>query len=575
METRMMNVLRPPYIATLLCWSVFSSAQNLKAQDLAVAPSQVAFSMAESGPQPPASRITVTSSQPWKAAVSNTDMLSVSPAQGAGGGAVTVAFAGWWADSRPPGTYTASVTISNDQKIARAVAFTLTVAARKYPKITYAGGRANGCADVPGLPAANAALCTVPNGSLPGQFVPPAAGGSYVDPSFGARIQILSAPQSMHGYSTPSPVSATGRYVLYSARDAGQVAELSGGRVVRTLPFGAEGALWDGQSDNWIYRLAGSTVRRYDIATGRDDVIVDYARSPRRFRSITTGGTSEITKDNWIAFTAKEAGQVCALDLNSIKTYCALIPAGAEVDYPNMSKGVDRASGQRYVMLIVGGPFALYTVNLSEGRLDLASRGPESIMMEGGNRNGICESGEPCIGAGHSDTFEDSEGNQLAVMGLEEQSPCGYSLYTLQLNKGAKMGLPAETGGGLKRVFPLFRCGGQDLWVDYHAGCAKAAPYCVISTTTQPFNRTRDPNDQTPLKSSPYVGEVMVMRDNGVEMRRLAEHRSVSFRNEESNGYWSTPRAAISSDGAMVIGTSNFGVPNQQRVFAVETGFGR
>ena len=553
----------------------FALSALAPAQDMTVAPAQITLSMPEGGPPPPAARITITSSQPWKATVSNTDALGVTPAQGTGGNTVTAGFAAWWALSRPPGTYTASITIAGAPSVSRSVALTLTVAPRKYPKITYAGGRANGCADVPGLPPANAAVCTVPNGSLPGEFKPPGMGGSYADPTFGARVHVVSSPQSMHGYSTPSPVSASGRYVIYAAKDTAQVAELPSGRVVRTVPFGAEGALWDGQNDNWIYRVGGSAVRRFDLATGRDSLVIDYTRSRERFRSLTTGGTSEISRDNWIAFTDKETSRICALDLNNVRTYCAAVPAGVTVDYPNMSKGVDRASGQRYVMLIGSGPFTLYTVNFAEGRLDLAGRGPEAIMMDGGNRNGVCEPGEPCIGAGHSDTFEDSEGNQLALMGLEEQSPCGYSLYTLQLNKGAQMGLPVEVGGGLRRVFPLFRCGGQDVWADYHAGCAKAASYCVISTTIQPFNRTRDPNDATPLKPSPYVGEVMVMRGNGEEMKRLAEHRSVSFRNEESSGYWSTPRAAISANGAWVVGTSNFGAPNQQRVIAIETGFGR
>jgi hypothetical protein len=162
----------------------------------------------------------------------------------------------------------------------------------------------------------------------------------------------------------------------------------------------------------------------------------------------------------------------------------------------------------------------------------------------------------------------------LLFMGLEEQTPCGFSMYTIQLNKGSQMGIPVELGGGLKRVFPLFRCGGLDTWVDYHAGCAKAAPMCVLSTTSQPFNRTRDFNDKSPLKRTAYLGEimVMVMRGNGVEIRRLAEHRSQQFSNEDAKGYWSNPRAAISANGSYVVATSNFGVPNQLRVMTIETG---
>lgn len=135
------------------------------------------------------------------------------------------------------------------------------------------------------------------------------------------------------------------------------------------------------------------------------------------------------------------------------------------------------------------------------------------------------------------------------------------------------MGVPVELGGGLKRTLPLFRCGGVDIWADYHVGCAKTAPLCAISTTVQLFNQVRDPTDSSPLRRTAYLGEIMVMRDNGTEVRRLTQHRSVQFKTEESNGYWSTPRAAISPDGSVVIYTSNFGVPNQHRVVVADTGF--
>ena len=170
--------------------------------------------------------------------------------------------------------------------------------------------------------------------------------------------------------------------------------------------------------------------------------------------------------------------------------------------------------------------------------------------------------------------MEDSAGNQLLVLALEEQTPCGLSLYTIQLNKGRRMGLPVELDGGLKRVFPLFRCGGEDTWADLHIGCAKAAPYCVVSTTSEPYGKARDPKDRTPLKRGAHVGEIMVMRDNGAEVRRLARHRSLAFSSDAAGGYWSTPRAAISPDGAYVVADSNFGVPaDRQRVLVIETGF--
>jgi hypothetical protein len=96
-----------------------------------------------------------------------------------------------------------------------------------------------------------------------------------------------------------------------------------------------------------------------------------------------------------------------------------------------------------------------------------------------------------------------------------------------------------------------------------------------VSTTYEGFNQTRDPGDTSPVKRSPFMSEVFVVRDNGAESRRLAEDRSIGFRNELANGYWSTPRACISGDGAYVVFDSNFGVPNQRRVVQVVTGFGK
>jgi hypothetical protein len=106
-------------------------------------------------------------------------------------------------------------------------------------------------------------------------------------------------------------------------------------------------------------------------------------------------------------------------------------------------------------------------------------------------------------------------------------------------------------------------------------GCAKAAPYCAFSTTSEGFNKPRDPNDLNPQRPSPYIGEIMIMRDNGSEFRRLAKHRSFRFSNEDTKGYWSTPRAAISPDGAYILADSNFGFPGQHRVVVIETGYGK
>ncbi len=546
------------------------AATPSQSQDFSVSAQQLAFRILEGGPRPADSRVAVSSARPWKVTTSDADVANPNPAAGNGAGAFAVLPVTY----RKPGSYVATLTVTDDQNVRRAISVKLTVLARASPKVTYPAGKAVGCTDVPDLPPGNAAVCVAPDENPPGNFVPPPLGASYTDPNFGGRIRVIAGPSAIHGYSTPSPVSAANRYALVSRDGETQLTDISTGKAVKKLAIGTEGTMWDGADESIAYALDGTTIRRWNVVNGRSKVVADYGRAPHRFQSISSGGTGEISRDNWISFFAPREHRICALDVGASKTYCGAYPAGVEIDYTNMSKGVDRASGLRYVILIPkdGSAFYLYGVNRAEGTLDMAGRGPEAVFMDGGNHDGICDKGEPCVNGGHSDTTEDSAGNQWLMMGLEEQSPCGYSIYSFQLNKGAQMGIPVEMGGGLKRIMQLFRCGGPDVWTDYHLGCAKAAAACVVSTTVQPYNRARDPLDRTPLRRTAHLGEIMVIQDNGAEIRRLAQHRSVQFNNEESKGYWSTPRAAISADGSLVVATSNFGFPNQRRVIAIETG---
>jgi hypothetical protein len=166
------------------------------------------------------------------------------------------------------------------------------------------------------------------------------------------------------------------------------------------------------------------------------------------------------------------------------------------------------------------------------------------------------------------DTLEDSAGIQYLVENGETSAPCEFSLSTYQLNTGLNMLKQVELGGGRKKVLTLWRCGPG--WVDEHVGCAKAAPYCVISTQSE----ARRPDDMSEYVPTPHAGEIIVMRENGLEIRRLALTRTVFFTNAGEGNYWAAPRAAISNDGSLVTADSNFGQRGRPRVTLIETGFG-
>jgi uncharacterized protein (TIGR03437 family) len=85
-----------------------------------------------------------------------------------------------------------------------------------------------------------------------------------------------------------------------------------------------------------------------------------------------------------------------------------------------------------------------------------------------------------------------------------------------------------------------------------------------------PYRSASDP----PVRF-PHATEIMVMRENGLEVRRLAESRSVRFREDGDGAYWAEPRAALSNDGSLVVSDSNFGEIGGVRVTLIATGFGK
>lgn len=425
------------------------------------------------------------------------------------------------------------------------------------PVFSYISGPAN-CTQPAGYP--DPALCVVPDEKPPGSFKPPGVGGSYIDPNFGAKVRILAPPTSIHGYASPNAMSASNKYALLSLNDSPAIVEVATGKKVMNVSIPFEGTMWDSRDDNILYYLQGATIQRYDLNIRRSVLLMDYSKPPFNFQSVKTGSSSDTSKDNWIPFFALAEKQICVFDPNRANTYCnSYGPAvtGKNYDPSNdaaiITKGVDSQSNKRYVIL-ASRPIAIYSVNNATGKLDFETLGT--------------------VPGDHIDVFEDTGGIQYVFMALETATPCEFAVTTLQLNKGKDIYTLQENGGGRKRVFPLYNCGeAHPNWADWHAGCAKFAPYCVITTTYGGFTAQLD--GKTPIVRTPHISEVMVMRGNGQEIRRLMQHRSVPIKGEDAQSYWTTPRSCISNDGSLVLGDSNFGEANKQRVFVVETGFGK
>jgi hypothetical protein len=569
-------------------WLVFVSAffsfgcfRLLPQSSLSVAPNTLQITMAASGPLAYPQSFTIgagTSGVAWKANVSeDSPWIRLSAASGVTPAKVMVSLVDWRMGSVPPGMHKGKISVTAAGMTPATIPVTLTIVPKPPgPKFTYLHGP-NGCTQPDGYQ--DAATCIVPDEKPAGNFGPPAPGGSYVDPNFGATVRVISPPGYLHVYSTPSAISAGNKYVLsVNQMGAFQLISPITGKVIRPLPgLPNQAAFWDAYDSEVFYYPNGGTLMKWDLRKGKPTPLIDFGRDGHGFTNIRTGGTGDTSKDNWVAiWDAGGKAEVCAVELTNAKSFCASyasIPgrslvSNAFVDFANIAKGVDRVSGKRYVLLMADPSMAVFSVNLATGKLDFEYRGPES--PEGnGNHDGICDPGENCLGAPHSDLFEDSNGIQYLVATSDTQFPGERALATYELNKGIRLREPVELGGGKKTIMTVFQNGAN--WTGEHIGCAKQAPYCVLSTEAP--NGLRSPDDPSPIVRAPHITEIMVMRENGLEVRRLMQTRTAFFNNEDAKAYWSSPRACLSNDGTFVVADSNFSTPNAHRILRIETGF--
>lgn len=545
------------------------------AAQITVTPNELDFTKVESGAITLRQVLQIQASGKWKAAIDST-WIAISPAQGQGDTQVAIALTGdsWYLRR---GTYQATLTVTPESGDPASATLNLNVVPRlPSPPFSYLDGP-NGCSFTDGLP--DAAVCTVPGERPPGDFAPPSPGESYTDPNFGAKIRILAGPYALHGYSSPSALNATNEFALLTDKESPIMVDVRTTATMYRAPISFEGSMWDAVDPYLIYAVTRTSIVQHDIRTRQNTTLIDYTQPPFNFKYIRTGASSDTSKDNWIPFYAPDDYTACTLDLNTAQTYCGKydpdsiggLKVGADAIF--ISRGPDSTTGKRYVIVAAYPAAVVFSVNLDASKLDFEYLGPE-IMDWDGNKDGICDPKETCFTADHSDVFEDANGIQYMITGMETEQPCEYGIYTLQLNMGVLATIPIEAGGGLKHILTLFRCSTSDIWADYHAGCAKLAPYCVISTTYGPFEFQRKAGDTTPIRRTPHLSEVMVIRGNGDEIRRLYQHRSVPIQGEEAQSYWTTTRACISNDGSYVLSDSNFGEAEQYRVLMVETGYG-
>jgi hypothetical protein len=470
----------------------------------------------------------------------------------------------------PVGVHSGQISVTTTSGVINVPVTYTVVAAFAPPKFSsLLGGAPKDCTGVAGF-SGPAADCVVRNVGPAGAETPSPAWADY---NFGGYMRLLTPYSTMHGYASPSAISARNKYVLLKAATGfhSEIFTLADGRSVHSdTTLGFQGIWWDAFDDEIFYAIKGAQVRSFSMITRKWSVVADYTG---RFASINNGSTGDTSKDNWVAFYAPQEQTTCALNLLTRRTYCHNYgtlgdPAGdrltklpaKDVDFPMISKGVDRVSGLRYVVLAAAPVMVIYAVDESTGSLRVVGRGPE---LTGGNGDGVCDVGEHCLSSRHGDVFESSDGQQWYMTALDTVNPTARNLVSLRLNSSA-IGLRAELGGGLRKIMTLFPAGSQ--WLDLHVGCAKYAPTCVVSMQS---NIPVQPSAVVTIP--PYGGQVFAVRNNN-EVRQLGYHRSIQILGEAAGSYWSRARACMSGDARYVLFTSNFGKMDTPRPVLLDVG---
>lgn len=490
----------------------------------------------------------ISISAPWTAQV-DVPWLTLQPTGGTASDTLKVTLVDWRASSMLPGWYTGSITVKagGDQVVVIPYNYQI-VPARPAPFMTSPQPPV-GCVQSPGYTDAD--TCS----PEPDQFKP-VIGMTFQDQTFGAQVRVLTDVNNYHAYSTPNPLSANNKYFMVFRSDGWfDVRDFETSALVAKNVPANQSVFWDASNDEVYYYTSGSTMRMHNVVANMDMVLVDYGAA---MPNIERGGTGDSSKDNWISFFERSKHQVCALDLTRVLTYCAdyaqapglSIP---KVDFTLIAKGVDRATGKRYVIVNGAPSNIVYSVNEGTKKLDFEYRGPS---IQGTSRYWF---------GSHTDTLEVA-GVQYMVFNDWSEYPCEFALNMVQLNKGTGVYTQSELGGGRSKVFTLWRC--PYATVDEHVACAKKTAACVISTQSV----ARASTDTSPIKHTPHDNEIIVFRPGayGDEIRRVTKTHTVKYSDRGDLNYWGIPRASISNDGTQIVYDSTYGDPSGSRASVVK-----
>ena len=350
-------------------------------------------------------------------------------------------------------------------------------------------------------------------------FAPPARGATYADPVFGTAVKRISnaraTANSADGglltfitaeYSTMSPFNRDNTRLILQHQSYFGLYD-GAGNFLRDLPFevyAASEPRWSRTDSSLLYFVNGNTLKRVNVETGASTVV----RAFPEYGSISGHGESDISFDGNHFVFAGDGRQIFVYEIST-----------------NSKSPVLDTGGRGFDSLYIT-PDNNVTVTWFEPGVN-RFQGIELYNRQMVFQRQLTHAG------GHMDVTRDTDGSEVLLwINSADAIPipnCQNGVVKVRLSNGAQTCLVQyQWGQGV------------------HVSASDGNGWFILETYV--------PSDPSPTSGwTTYTNEIMQIRLDGGEVRRLLHHRSRPFET-----YYYTPRPSVSRDGTRFVYSSNY-----------------
>jgi hypothetical protein len=353
-------------------------------------------------------------------------------------------------------------------------------------------------------------------------FLPPAVGTSYVDPAFGISIKRLSNAMYMSNnaagggltsvsteYSTASPWNRDNTWLILQHFSYFGLYDGTG-NYVRDLPYAVHASSeprWSRSEANVLFFVNGNKLMKVDVVSGATTLVKAFSE----YGSISGKGESDISADGDHFVFAGDNRYVFVYEISTAIKGQVLDTAGRAFDQLYVA-----TNGSVAVGWIANGASRFQGVELFDRNMTFQRQLTHAI--------------------GHMRLTHDTNGDDVLIWtNSNDAQPianCQNGIVKVRLADARQTCLIE-----------------LDWSLAVHITAADGDGWAIVETYA--------PNEASAW--APYTNEILRVKLDGTESRRLLHHRS-----RPVNSYEYQPRASVSRDGTRLVFTSNY---NLQRLF--------